>query len=80
MAKNINLKDIAKTTHGFSGAQLANLINEATLHCIKNNEKEVSQDNLNFARDKVVLGLERKSMKLLQKIKETLTTKQDTHW
>ena len=30
MAKNINLKDIAKTTHGFSGAQLANLINEAT--------------------------------------------------
>ncbi len=64
MAKNINLKNIAKTTHGFSGAQLANLINEAALHSIKNNEKEICQENLNFARDKVVLGLERKSMKL----------------
>ena len=72
MAKNINLKDIAKTTHGFSGAQLANLINEATLHCIKNNEKEVSQENLNFARDKVVLGLERKSMKLTTENKKNV--------
>ena len=79
MAENINLKDVAKTTHGFSGAQLANLINEAALQAIKENEKKVNQKHLNFARDKVVLGLERKSMKLTEENKRNIAYHEAGH-
>ncbi|MDH4200185.1 MAG: ATP-dependent zinc metalloprotease FtsH [Spirochaetia bacterium] len=57
----INLQDIARGTPGFTGADLANLVNEAALLTARRDKKKVSQDELEEARDKVMMGPERKS-------------------
>ena len=77
--KNINLLDIAKTTHGFSGAQLANLINEAALNAIKNKKDLVDQEHLNYARDKIFIGLERKSVVLSKEHKKSIAYHEAGH-
>ncbi len=58
---DINLTDIAKGTPGFTGADLANLVNEAALLTARRDKKKVSQDEFEEARDKVMMGPERKS-------------------
>ncbi len=70
LAKSVNLREIAERTPGFSGADLANLVNEAALLAAKNNKKTVS--NLNFLNsiEKVLLGPERKSHILSKKEKK----------
>jgi len=57
----INLSDIARGTPGFTGADLANLVNEAALLTARRDKKKVGQDELEEARDKVMMGPERKS-------------------
>lgn len=59
--KNIDLMKIAKKTPGFSGADLANLVNEAAILAARNNQKKISQADLNISVEKVLLGPERKS-------------------
>lgn len=54
------VREIAKITSGFSGADLANLVNEAILHAAKNNKKEICQKDLIWAKDKILMGSERK--------------------
>lgn len=61
LAKNINLETIAQRTPGFSGADLANLINEAAILAARMNQPEISMDNLLNSIEKVILGPERKS-------------------
>ena len=69
-AKNIKLDPkadldaIAKSTPGFSGADLANLINEAALLAARNNKEAATQSDLEEARDKVCFGRERRSRKI----------------
>jgi len=69
-AKNIkldpkaDLDSIAKSTPGFSGADLANLINEAALLAARNNKTAATQSDLEEARDKVCFGRERRSRKI----------------
>lgn len=58
--KTIVVREIAKITSGFSGADLANLVNEAILHAAKNNKKEICQKDLIWAKDKILMGSERK--------------------
>jgi cell division protease FtsH len=58
---NISLSDIARGTPGFTGADLANLVNEAALLTARRDKKKVGQDELEEARDKVMMGPERKS-------------------
>lgn len=58
---NISLEDISRGTPGFTGADLANLVNEAALLTARRNKKKVGQDELEDARDKVMMGPERKS-------------------
>jgi cell division protease FtsH len=53
---------IARGTPGFSGADLANLVNEAALFAARSNEKMVSMNDFEKARDKIMMGAERKSM------------------
>lgn len=67
---NVNLREIAERTPGFSGADLANLINEAAILAARYNQKNISQDNLLNAIEKVMLGPERKSRVINQKEKE----------
>ncbi len=56
--KRVQLKDIAVKTHGFSGAQLANIANEAALKAIKDKSKKINNDNFEFAIEKIAAGLE----------------------
>lgn len=62
MSKDVCLEKIARGTSGFSGAQLANLINEAALLAARKNLKEITQAELEEARDKVSWGRERRSL------------------
>lgn len=58
---SVQLDTVAKQTPGFSGADLANLINEAAILAARNNKKRVSMDEFNEAVDRVIAGPERKS-------------------
>ncbi|WP_325099526.1 ATP-dependent zinc metalloprotease FtsH [Persicirhabdus sediminis] len=70
LAADTNLEIIARGTPGFSGAELANLINEAALLAARGSLKEVTIKELEEARDKVRWGRERRSMALSEKEKE----------
>jgi cell division protease FtsH len=59
---NIDLGVIARSTPGFSGADLANLVNEAALYAARIGRKAVTQDDFEVAKDKVLMGTERKSL------------------
>jgi cell division protease FtsH len=62
IAPDVDVKVIARGTPGFSGADLANLINEATLAAAKLNREVVTMQELEHAKDKVMMGAERRSM------------------
>jgi cell division protease FtsH len=62
LAEDVNIPVIARSTPGFSGADLANLVNEAALNAARVNQKSVTQDDFELAKDKVLMGVARKSM------------------
>jgi cell division protease FtsH len=64
-----NLATIAKGTPGFSGADLRNLVNEAALYAARRNKATVDQSDLEWARDKVMMGPERRSMAMTEEEK-----------
>jgi cell division protease FtsH len=67
---NINLKEVAERTPGFSGADLANIVNEAAILAARRNKNQVSQHELLESIEKVLLGPERKSHILSKKEKK----------
>ncbi len=70
IAKDVEPKTIARGTPGFSGADLANLVNEAALLAARRGKRSVSMREFEDAKDKVLMGPERKSMVMSQKEKE----------
>lgn len=62
LKKDVELALTARSTPGFSGADLANLINEAALKAAKEGREEVLQEDVEYAKDKVMMGSERRSM------------------
>jgi cell division protease FtsH len=60
----VQLLVIARGTPGFAGADLANLVNEAALIAARRNKKKVDMEDFEFAKDKVLMGVERKTMML----------------
>lgn len=56
VSSDVNLQDLARGTTGFSGADLENLLNEAALHAVRNGRKEISQVDVEEARDKILMG------------------------
>lgn len=60
--KDVDLSVLARSTPGFSGADLANLVNEAALLGARNGQENVTMRNMEAAKDKVLMGVERKSM------------------
>jgi cell division protease FtsH len=61
MAPNVDLKSIAKSTSGFNGAELANIINEAGLLAARINKKVITNDEIEEAKERVVMGVKNKS-------------------
>jgi len=70
MAPLVNLREIAERTPGFSGADLANLTNEAAILAARRNQKDITQKELLDSIEKVILGPERRSRVLTKKEKE----------
>jgi cell division protease FtsH len=62
LADDVDIHVLARGTSGFSGADLANLVNEAALNAARYNKKTVSMADFEFAKDKVLMGAERRSM------------------
>ena len=62
LARDVDLSVIARGTSGFSGADLANLVNEAALLAARRNKRKVTAEDFDNAKDKVLMGNERKSM------------------
>jgi cell division protease FtsH len=62
LADDVDIGVLARGTSGFSGADLANLVNEAALNAARNNQKVVRMVDFEFAKDKVLMGAERRSM------------------
>jgi cell division protease FtsH len=62
LAPNVELKVLARGTPGFSGADLANLVNESALLAARQNKKLVEMPDFESAKDKVLMGVERRSM------------------
>lgn len=69
-AKNVDLEKIARQTPGMTGADLENIINEATIYTAKQNRKTIKQDALEYAAEKVILGPKRKSSIITPKEKK----------
>lgn len=70
LGQDVNLREIAERTPGFSGADLANLTNEAAILAARRNQKNITQKELIDSIEKVILGPERKSRVLTKKEKE----------
>ncbi len=68
---DVKLRNIAAGTPGFSGADLANLVNESALWAARQKKKRVFQEDLEFAKDKVLMGPERKSMLISDEERKT---------
>ena len=62
LSDDVDTHVLARGTSGFSGADLANLVNEAALNAARYNQKVVQMDDFEFAKDKVLMGSERRSM------------------
>ncbi|HEY4529313.1 MAG TPA: ATP-dependent zinc metalloprotease FtsH [Luteimonas sp.] len=72
LADDVDAMVVARGTPGFSGADLANLVNEAALFAARGNSKDVRMDHFDRARDKILMGAERRSMAMSEDEK-TLT-------
>ena len=70
LAPDVDLKTIARGTPGFSGAELANLVNEAALWAARENKLSVTMKDFEMAKDKVIMGTERKSMSMTDEEKK----------
>jgi len=70
LSENTDLAVIARGTPGFSGAELANLTNESALRAAQLNKKAVTLEDMEWARDKVMMGAERRSMIMQDEEKE----------
>ncbi|MCH2290384.1 MAG: ATP-dependent zinc metalloprotease FtsH, partial [SAR324 cluster bacterium] len=71
MSENVDLSVIARGTPGFSGADLKNLVNEAALGAARHNKTALTLADFEWARDKVMMGPERRSMLMTDREKET---------
>ncbi len=79
LSKDINLEVLAKGTPGLSGADLANLVNEAALLAARRNRDKVMMTDFEEAKDKVMMGMERKTMLITEEEKKTTAYHESGH-
>ncbi|WP_295404836.1 ATP-dependent zinc metalloprotease FtsH [uncultured Thiocystis sp.] len=78
-AEDVKASILARGTPGFSGADLANLINEAALFAARSNKKLVEMDDLEKAKDKIMMGAERRSMVMTEDEKRLTAVHESGH-
>ncbi len=79
VAKDVDLDVVARGTPGMSGADLANLVNEAALHAVRRGAKEIAMEDFEVARDRVLMGARRDSMVLSDAEKERVAFHEGGH-
>ncbi|NCF09287.1 MAG: ATP-dependent zinc metalloprotease FtsH [Gammaproteobacteria bacterium] len=79
VADNVDMSIIARGTPGFSGADLANLINEAALFAARSNRRVVEMDHFEKAKDKIMMGAERRSMVMSEEEKRLTAYHESGH-
>jgi cell division protease FtsH len=77
--ESVDLKKIASSTPGFSGADLENLLNEASLYAGRNKRNKIIMDDIENARDKIMMGLEREGMQIDDEEKKILAYHEAGH-
>jgi cell division protease FtsH len=77
--ENVDLSVVARSTPGFSGADLANLVNEAALHAARFDKAAVDMDDFEFAKDKVMMGAERRSLAMSEEEKRIVAFHEAGH-
>jgi cell division protease FtsH len=75
----VDLLQIARGTPGFSGADIENLVNEAALYAARRNKERLAIEDFEFAKDKVIMGTERRSMIISEKEKRTTAVHEGGH-
>jgi cell division protease FtsH len=76
---SVDLLQIARGTPGFSGADIENLVNEAALYAARRNRERLATEDFEFAKDKVLMGTERRSMIISDKEKRTTAIHEAGH-
>jgi cell division protease FtsH len=76
---SVDLLQIARGTPGFAGADLENLVNEAALFAARTNKEKLALDDFEYAKDKVIMGTERRSMIISEKEKRTTAIHEAGH-
>jgi len=79
LSDNVELNILARGTPGFSGADIANMVNEAALLAARNNRKTVTMYDFELAKDKVMMGAERKSLLLTEDEKKVTAYHEGGH-
>jgi len=79
LAEGIDLRVIARGTPGFAGADLANLVNEAALIAARRDKKKVGIDDFEFAKDKIMMGAERKTLMITDDEKQITAVHEAGH-
>ena len=79
LAEDVDASVLARGTPGFSGADLANLVNEAALNAARYDKKKVQMVDFEFAKDKVLMGVERKSMVMSDREKRNTAYHESGH-
>jgi cell division protease FtsH len=79
LADDVDIRVLARGSAGFSGADLANLVNEAALNAARFNQKVVRMSDFEYAKDKVLMGVERKSMIVTEEEKKVTALHEAGH-
>jgi cell division protease FtsH len=79
LADDVDIRVVARGTAGFCGADLANLVNEAALNAARYNQKAVRQSDFEYAKDKVLMGSERRSMMITEEEKRVTAVHEAGH-
>lgn len=79
LADDVDLETVARRTPGFSGADLANLLNEASLLAARGGSEKLTTETINEARDKVMLGLERKNLTISEEERRRIAYHESGH-
>lgn len=79
LADDVSLEVLARSTPGFSGADIANLVNEAALRAARLNKQSVEMEDFEYAKDKVMMGAERRSLALSEEEKRIVAYHEGGH-